>query len=109
MRAALANNLMAQYKDPMASEPMAEADTAEQADTTEKVQTPPDGTFWIPGDLLGGKCKAGDRYTVEATGDPDEDGDVPVKLVSEAAEETGEAGDNEDPMRMAFASKPTGA
>lgn len=74
------------------------------SEDAEPVQTPDAKSFWIPGDLLGGNCKKGDRYTVEATADPDEDGDVPVKLVSSTDAGSGESS-GEDDMRIAFAEK----
>lgn len=84
---------------------MAEEYNTAVDDEAEAVSTPDAKSFWIPGDLLGGKCKKGDTYTVEATADPDEDGDVPVKLVSSSHEESESS--NDDEMRSAFASKPT--
>lgn len=96
---------MAQYKDPMAMDGNPAPSTALE-DGEESVEKPAANTFWIPGDALGGKCKAGDVYRIEATADPDEDGDVPFKLVSE--ESSGKAKPEEEDdsdMRMAFADK----
>lgn len=89
----------------MAEDYSTDADVEEMPEASAQQTT--DKTFWIPGDLLGGNCKKGDRYTVEAVADPDEDGDVQVKVVSEsrAGGEEAKAREMDGELRAAFGEK----